>query len=128
MREVILKLNKLAVMNFDPRTLVASIRIFYSKDNVQEYFDVNHSLATKSEMITEEVIRELKRKGTIEVNTDDILESMYIKKFVNEDKAEERMRLFFAKLYERGRVIAREKNHARYMQLLDEIKHTAIVV
>ena len=68
-------------------------------------------------------------RGSIETeDNDDILQSIYVKKFLNEDKAEERLLLFFSKLYERGRLISREKNHARYMNMLDEIQHHKMTI
>jgi len=129
MREVILKLDSLEVSRFDPKALKASIRIFYTKDNARQSFEITHALATKSEVITNEIIKELKKKGSIETeDNDDILQSIYVKKFLNEDKAEERLLLFFSKLYERGRLISREKNHARYMNMLDEIQHHKMTI
>ncbi len=128
MREVVLRLDRLEVTRFDPRTLIASIRIAYAKDNQQEQFEMQHDLTTKSEAVTEQIVRELKKRGSIDIDDDDVLNTLYVKKFINEDKAEKRMLLFFAKLYERCRVIAREKNHTRYMQLLDEIQHLSVVI
>ena len=129
MREVVLKLDSLEVSKFDPRTLKASIRVFYTKDSTRQSFEVIHSLATKSKVIASEIIKELKKKGSIETeDNDDVLQSIYVKKFINEDKAEERLLLFFLKLYERGRLISRERNHTKYMSILDEIQHHKMTI
>ena len=129
MREVVLKLDGLEVSKFDPRALKANIKVFYIKDNARQSFEITHALATKSEVITNEIIKELKKKGSIETeNSDDVLQSIYVKKFLNEDKSEERLLLFFSKLYERGRLISRERNHTKYMNILDEIQHYKMTI
>lgn len=128
MREVILKLERVEVAKFDPRSLKAELKVSYSKDSTSHSFIIQHNLTTKSEGVVQEIIRELKKRGNIETDSNDLLQSMYVKKFLNEDRTEERMLLFFSKLYERGRLISREKDHTKYMKLLDEIQHHQIMI
>ena len=122
MKQSIVSLKKIEIQNFLPKTTIASIKISYTRDNQQEsmYKDI---LLSDAEKLTEALIREIKDRCKIELaETDDPLGSIFIVKFQDEEKTEEKLYNFLAKICEKSRYLKHMSNHQEYMKIYDEIK------
>ena len=63
MNTVQLKIKRVELINFNPRGFTASFRIFYSNNGKDYSFDIPHDFKTRSEVITEKIIKEIKSKS-----------------------------------------------------------------
>lgn len=122
MRETTIALKGIEVQDFLPKTSDTTIKVTYVCGNTSSSFTKVIRLE-KPELLTETIIKEIKQKGKIECNeTDDAIKRMQVIHFHNEDKIEEKLFTFLAKLCEKNRYLRHITNHAEYMKIFDEIK------
>ncbi len=122
MKKTIVSLKGIEIKNYQPKTNTASLRIIYNRDNDQEamYKDI---VLNNAEELTKNIIQDLKNRSKIELSeTDDPLGSIFIIHFYDEDKIEEKLFNFLAKLCEKTRNLKHITNHNEYMKVYDEIK------
>ncbi|MEK6862134.1 MAG: hypothetical protein AABY07_09290 [Nanoarchaeota archaeon] len=116
MQSILLKIKRVEIKQFDPRKFAAIFRIFYSNNEKEFSFDFSHDFKTRSEVITEKIIKEVKSRAKPEENyQDDILDSLYTIKLIDGEKVEEKLINFFSKLNEKVKFLKIEKNYQRYM-------------
>ena len=126
MKEVIINLHGIEMMDFEARDYVAKMVVCYSIDGERVKKCVNFDLTRRAESIVQSILTFLKSQADLDINEDDIVSSLFVKRFVNEEKIEERLVNYFAKLCENVRFLKINKNHANYMKLYDQIKISKI--
>jgi hypothetical protein len=126
MKDVVIKLHGVEMQNFDCRTCTAKMVIFYDIDDNSIKKVVNFDLNKKSEIIVNSILNFLKSQANVDVDGDDIVSNIFVKKFVNEENVEEKLIVYFSKLRENVKFMKINNNHADYMKLYDQIKTSKI--
>ena len=128
MREVKIALVGLKLEEFLPTEAAATIKISYKIDNAEDSIIKKFKLQDP-EAITDEILKEIKAKGKIEIqDEDDFLGSLFVIRMLNEEKAEEILINFFARLCDKARILKHTTNSREYMKLFDEIKITEMKI
>lgn len=128
MREVRIALVSLKLEEFLPTEAAATLKINYKIDNAEDSITKKFKLQDP-EAITEEILKEIKAKGKIEIqDEDDFLGSLFVIRMLNEEKAEEMLFNFFARLCDKVRILKHTTNSREYMRLFDEIKITEMKI
>ncbi len=126
MKETILELASVHVTQFDPKEGVGEFMIGYLKNKRPVQY-AKKLVVEHPEGIVEDILLEVKRREKIEISdTDDILGSIFIIRLKDEEKTEEKLYNFFARLCEKTRTIKNLKDHSQFMKMLDEIKSQKI--
>ncbi len=126
MKQVILEVNALEMVNFDPRAFKGSMNLIYSVDGQKIKRLVNFDFAKSKESIVKSILNFVKSQGEQEVDEDDFIGSLFVKKMVDEEKVEERLINFFAKISEKVKLMRIDKNHGNYMNMYHEVKGSKI--
>jgi len=126
MKEVIIKLKAIETINFNPQKFESRMNIKYNIDGENFERLVVFDLTAKAEGIVARILKFLKSQAEQDTDEDDLIESLFVKKLVDEEKIEERLLNYFGRLCEKIRFIRRDKNHADYMKLYDEIRMSKI--
>lgn len=126
MKQVIIKVNSLEMVNFDPKTSVVKMDFCYDIDGQNFKKIINFDLNKKPEMMVNGLLNFIKSEANLDVDGDDVLGSMYIKKVIDEEKVEERLFMFFSKLIEKHKFMKHNRTHADYMKLYQEINGSKI--
>lgn len=122
MKDIILTIDKLAIMHFDPKHTRGTFAIHYSKDKEQYTLERQYVLEHPEPIVTD-LLKAVKQQGKMELtDDDDILGSLFVIRLLDEDTVEEKLYNFFARLCEKARTMKHMKTHAEYMKLFDEIK------
>ena len=122
MKKTVIALKKIEVTNYQPRTNAASLKIAYQRDNDLQSMYRETTLANPEEL-TAAIIQDLKSRSKMEIlEADDPLGSIVVLDFYDEDKIEEKLFNFLAKLCEKARNLKHLTNHQEYMKMYDEIK------
>lgn len=122
MKQVLLRIHHLGVQTFDPLNSKARMKITYSVDN-QTNSVTKEFVLNKPEPLVNDIFTFVKQQGNVDMsNVDDFVAGLFVKTLVDEEKVEEILLNFFSRLCEHARIIKKEKNHATYMKLFDEIK------
>ena len=122
MKKTVISLKGIELKNYQPKTNTASLRIIYARDEEQESMYKDLAL-NDAEELTKTIIKELKDRSKIELSeSDDPLGSIFIIHFADEDRIEEKLFTFMAKLCEKARFLKHVSNHSEYMKIYDEIK------
>lgn len=122
MKKTTIALKQIEMKNYQPRTSTASLKISYQRDNELESMYKDMPL-TDAQELTKQIIQELKTRCKIELSeNDDLLGSIFVIHFYDEDAVEEKLFKFMAKLCEKSRFLKHTNNHSEYMKLFDELK------
>ncbi len=122
MKEAILKINRIDLLNFDPKESKADFKISFLKSNEENNILKSYKLENP-EFIVEDILKSIKKEGKIEIEDDeDLLGSIFVVRLLEEEKIEEKILAFLARLCEKSRLLKREKNYQSYMKLFDEMK------
>lgn len=122
MKEVILKISRIDILNFDPKESKADLKISFLKSNEENNILKNYKLENP-ELIVEDILKSIKKEGKIEIeDEDDLLGSIFVIRLLEEEKIEEKISAFLARLCEKSRLLKKEKNYQTYMRLFDEMK------
>jgi len=122
MKEVVLTIDTLAIVNFEPNNNRGAFLIHYSKDKEHHTLEKSYAL-DHPEPIVQDLLKEVKQQGKMELtDDDDILGSLFIIRLLNEDAVEEKLHNFFARLCEKAKTMKHMRTHTEYMKLFDEIK------
>ncbi|MBT3262028.1 hypothetical protein HN992_03035 [Candidatus Woesearchaeota archaeon] len=127
MKEITLQLNGLEMLEFKPTTGIAKIKVSYSINGEKIIETGNFDLTRKCESLATSIINYVKSKGEQEVDEDNLLDTLFIKKFVNLEKVEEKLFSYFSKLCENYRFMRLGKSQKDYMKLYDAIKISRIM-
>ena len=122
MKKCVVALKKVEITNFMPKTSTVSLKVSYQRDNEQEsmYKDV---VISNPEELTAAIIKELKDRSKTELSeSDDLMGSIFVIYFYDEDRIEEKLFNFLAKISEKARYLKHVTNHQEYMKTFDEIK------
>lgn len=115
-------MKRIEVTNYQPRTNAASLKISYQRDNDPQSMYKDFVLANPEELATA-IIKDLKERSKMEIlEADDPLGSIVVLDFFDEEKIEEKLFNFLAKLCEKTRYLKHITNHQEYMKIYDEIK------
>lgn len=128
MRQVILEINGLEMVNFSPNNHHGKMNLCYSVDGERKVQIVNFDLTQKIENIVYSILKFVKSQGEQDVDEDDLISSLFVKKLMNEEKIEERLLNFFAKVCENVRFMKMDKNHINYMKMFHEVKGSKILL
>jgi hypothetical protein len=126
MKEVVIKLHGIEMQEFDCRTSNAKMVLSYSVDDKGIKNVVNFDFSKTSEIIVKSIFNFLKSEANMDIKGDDIISSIFVKRFVNEEKIEERLINYFSKLREKVKFMKINKTHTDFMKLYDEIKISKI--
>ena len=127
MKEITLQLNGLEMLEFKPTTGIAKIKVSYSINGEKIIETGNFDLTRKCESLATSIINYVKSKGEQEVDEDTLLDTLFIKKFVNLEIVEEKLFSYFSKLCENYRFMRLGKSQKDYMKLYDAIKISRIM-
>ena len=123
MKQVVLKINGLNTVGFDPIKFISRMSLNYEVSGQKKSALINVGLMQKSDAIVESILNFVMSQGRQDVDErDDILDQVYSKNLVNEDKTEERLYNYFAKLCEKAKFMKANKNHVDHMKMYQEIK------
>lgn len=122
MKDVVLRLEKLSIAQFDPKQGTIRFKLSCRKD--QEPFILERPYTLEHpEPIVEDILKIVKQQGKMELDdTDDLLGSIFVVRLQDEDAVEEKLLHFFSRLCEKVKTMKHLKNHVEYMKLFDEIK------
>ena len=124
MQSILLKIKRVEITKFDPRKFTAVFRIFCSNNGKEFSFDITHDFVTGSETTAGNIIREVKSRAKPEENyKDDILDTIYTIKLIDDEKVMERLINFFSKLNEKVKFLKVEKNYQKYMAQIADFNH-----
>ncbi len=126
MKEITLQFHGLEMVEFKPTTGIAKIKVSYSINGEKTIETGNFDLSRKCESLAMSIINYVKSKGEQEVDEDNLLDTLFIKKFLNLEKIEERLFSHFSKLCENYRFMRLGKSQKDYMKLYDAIKISRI--
>ena len=126
MRQVILEVNSLEMVNFSPKNYNGEMNLNYSVDGERKVQTVRFDLTRKIEPIVGSILKFVKTQGNQDVDEEDLVGSLFVKKLMNEEKVEERLLNFFAKLCEKVRFMKMDRNHVNYMNMFHEVKGSKI--
>ncbi len=127
MKQVVIQVNGLKMVNFDSGTYVAKMKLSYVVDGKASETLLNLDLKNKSEGIVAGLIGFVKRQANQNVDErDDILDQLYIKKLIDEERIEEKLSHYFIKLCEKVKFMKSNKNHVDHMKFYQEIKASGI--
>ena len=122
MKDVLLRVEKLTIRQFDPKQCTGTFVLHFSKDNERQTFEKKYTL-DKPEPIVQDILREIKQRGKIEINDyDDLIGSIFVVRVQDEDNVDEKLFHFFSRLCEKAKAMKHMKSHGEYMKLYDEIK------
>jgi len=129
MGRVVIKINGLEMVNFDPLTLKSSMNLNYDINGEKQKQIINVDLTRKSEILVEGIMRFIKSQGAnCNDERDDILENLYSRDITNIDKAEEKLLIYLSKLCEKIRFMKNNKNPTEHMKLYHEINGSKITL
>tara|TARA_Y100000310_G_C20572714_1_gene758852 strand:+ start:873 stop:1262 length:390 start_codon:yes stop_codon:yes gene_type:complete len=126
MNQVLLNIDGLEMVSFDPSNYNAKMNLFYAVDGEKFVQKVNFDLTRKSNLLASSVISYVKSQGEMEIDKDNFVDSLFVKKLINEEKIDEMLFMYFSKLCEKVRFLKINKNHSDYMKLYDEIKTSCL--
>ena len=122
MKDVVLRLEKLSIAQFDPKQGNIRFKISCKKDAESFALEKSYTLE-HPEPIVEDILRTVKQQGKMELeDADDLLGSIFVVRLQDEDLVEEKLLHFFSRLCEKMKMMKHLKNHVEYMKLFDEIK------
>ena len=126
MKQVLLNIERLEMVSFDPSNYNAKMKLAYSVDEEKFLQTVNFDLTRKSDLLASSVISYVKSQGEREIDKDNFVDSLFVKKLINGEKIDEMLFMYFSKLCENVRFLKINKNHSNYMKLYDEIKTSCL--
>ncbi len=127
MKQVVLKINGLKMVNFDPTKFLAKMNLSYEVSGEKKSVMLNINLTQRTETIVDGIINFVRSQGKKDVDErDDILDQLYSKNLVNEEKVEEILFRYFAKLCEKVKFMKTNKNHVDHMKFYQDIKASSI--
>ena len=128
MQEIVLTLEKVRLQHFDVKTLQGTLHLTYTTNERPNDFTKSF-VFQKAEPLVKDIIQTLKTLGKVEVRPgDELVGSMFVIRLLNEDKLEEKLYNFLAKLCEKARALKRATNHKDYMQLFDDLRMQELVL
>lgn len=128
MRQVILEINGLEMVSFSPNDFKGRMNLGYSVDGERKLQTVNFDLTRNVENIVASILQFVKSQGEQDVDEDDIVGSLFVKKLMNEEKTEEKLLSFFSKIGEKVRFMKRDKNHTNFMKMFHEVEGSKIIL
>ncbi|MBT3866033.1 hypothetical protein HOF78_02955 [Candidatus Woesearchaeota archaeon] len=128
MRQVILEINGLEMVNFSPNNYNGEMNLSYTVDGEKKVQVVRFDLTRKIEILVGSILKFVKSQGDQDVDEDDLVGSLFVKRLKDEDKIEERLLNFFAKLCEKVRFMKMDKNHVNYMKIFHEVRGSKVVL
>ena len=129
MKETKFKLEKIELSDFDVRSGIGTLKISFFKNQVKDLlvkqYDLREYPVTVSKILTD-----IKKKDSIivENDEDDILGSLFVIRFENEDEIEEKLLSFFAKVSDKMKFMKKTQDARTYMKLYNELKTTKLEV
>ncbi|GEM_PF-854600 len=122
MKDVLLRVEKLTISQFDPKQGIGTFILHFSKDKEHQTFEKKYALE-HPEPIVQDILKEIKQRGKIEIDDyDDLIGSIFVVRLQDEDNVDEKLFHFFSRLCEKAKAMKHMKSHAEYMKLYDEIK------
>tara|TARA_Y100000310_G_C20702951_1_gene831789 strand:- start:8638 stop:9021 length:384 start_codon:yes stop_codon:yes gene_type:complete len=121
MQEIVLQLEKVQLTKFETKTGIGTFTFNYTKNQEPQSFTQSLEL-TKAEPIIDYILKALKSLGKANIEQGEGLNNIVVLKVVQEEKIEEQLYNFFAKICEKTRALKRETNHTEYMKLYDDIR------
>ncbi len=128
MRQIILELNGLEMIKFSPNDFRGIMDLSYSVDGLKKNQTINLDLTRKVEGMVAGILKFVKSQGEQDVDEDDLIGSLFVKKLINEEKVEEKLLNFFSKVCEKVRFMKRDKNHANFMKMFHEVEGSKIIL
>ncbi len=107
---------------YEPRDGGASIKVSYNRDGQEENMYKKVKIENP-EKLCGEIVKDVKGRCKLEMSeVDDLVGSIFVIRVVDEDKTEEKLFNFFAKVCDKVRMLRHTRDHVMYMRLYDEIK------
>ena len=128
MQKNIYRIRKLEVLDFKPKETISSIKITFTKNDVQEQIVKQFNLKNPVEVVNN-ILLEIKKKDRMIVeDSDDVLQNIYITRIEDEEQMEEKLLYFFQGLCSKFAKIKSLTKAPEYMRLYDEIKTMKLVL
>ena len=128
MQKDIYMIKKLEVIDFKPKESIFSIKITFTKNDVQEQILKEFNLKNPVDVVNS-IFLEIKKKDRMIVeDSDDVLQNIYITRIENEEEIEEKLLYFFQGLCSKFIKIRSLTKAAEYMKLYNEIKTIKLIL
>ena len=122
MKQAIIIVKEVKIQEYSPKENSAALKISYLCDAELQSMYKKVTLKNPEEL-TEEILRDIRLRSKIELSeTDDPLGSIFVVHLHEEDRVEEKLFNFLAKVCEKCRYLKHVSNHQEYMKIYDEIK------
>ncbi len=125
-----IQINKLEIINFNPKELAADFEISFSVDNSQEIV-TKRFLLKNPEKILNQILLEIKSKNRILFDDPSLTPEEMLQKYSpitikDEEQTEEKLYNYFKSLCEKAARFKTIKDAYEHMKLLNEFKTTTL--
>ena len=129
MNKTIYKIHEITVKDYNRGENKIVFNVKFSKNEMVNEFTESFEPANSASVVNA-ILLKLKSmdKIIVESDSDDFLDNIYITRIFNEDLIEEKMLMFFSKLFEKVRALKHERVAGRYLNTIDDIKHQKLVL
>lgn len=129
MNKTVYKIHEITVKEYNRGESKLLMNVKFSKNDILNEF-TNSFDTSNSAAAVNSILLKLKSmdKIIVESESDDFLDNIYITRIFNEDAVEEKMLMFFSKLFEKIRSLKHERIAGRYLNTIDDIKHQKLTL
>ena len=129
MNKTIYKIHEITVKEYNRSENKIAFNVKFSKNDLINQFTEAFEPANSAAVVNA-ILLKLKSmdKIIVESESDDFLDNIYITRIFNEDLIEEKMLMFFSKLFEKVRSLKHERIAGKYLNTIDDIKHQKLVL
>ena len=128
MKKTIIQFKAMTPVDMQINTETWGFKVSFLQDTVPQSF-VEKFTVTDPAKMAEELIKKMKSYAKVEVTeADDLIGSLIVTEFLDEERIEEVLTNFFLRLNERMRILKRTTNHTEYMKLYDQVRTEKLVL
>ncbi len=128
MKDIPLAINRLEMVSFDPQKFIATMRLTYNVNGETKTQVVTMDITKKAETLTTSIINFVKSQANQDIDEDNLIDTLFVKHFHQEERVEERLNNHFAHICEKVRFMKINKNHADYMKFYHTIQDSHLVL
>lgn len=128
MKKTIIQFKAMMPVDMQINTETWGFKVSFLQDGAPQSFVERFTVVDPLKR-AEELIKKMKSYAKVEVTeADDLIGSLIVTEFLDEEKIEEVLTNFFLRLSERMRILKRTTNHTEYMKLYDQVRTEKLVL
>ena len=128
MKKTIIQFKAMTPVDMQINTETWGFKVSFLQDGAPQSFVEKFTLADPVKR-AEGLIKKMKSYAKVEVTeADDLIGSLIVTEFLDEERIEEVLAKFFLRLSERMRILKRTTNHTEYMKLYDQVRTEKLVL